>query len=99
MLLRIVAGRGGELDVNAPQLVGGGEFVQSLQPEMLEEKLRGAVEPGPAGGVGFAANLDQFALDERLHDTIDGDATNLLDFRAGDRLPVGDDGEGLQRGM
>ena len=85
--------------MNAPQLVGGGEFVQPLQPEVLEEKLRGAVEPWPAGGLGLAANFDEFALDERLHDAIDGDATNLLDFRAGNRLAVGDDGESLQRGM
>ena len=82
--------------MNAPQLVGGGEFVESLQPEMLEEKLCGAVEPGPAGGIGFAANLDQFAFYERLHDAIDGDATDLLDLRAGDRLPVGDDSQRLE---
>ena len=64
--------------MNASQLVGGGEFVQPLQPEVLEEKLRGAVEPWPAGGIGFAANLDQFAFYERLNNAIDGDAWSCV---------------------
>ena len=97
MFLGLVAGHGGQFQLDAPQFVGGGEFLQSLQAEMLEEKQGGAVEAGSAGGVGLAAHLDQLALDEGLHDAVDGDAANLLHLRAGDRLAVGDDGQGLER--
>jgi len=33
------------------------------------------------------------------HDTVDIDTTDLRDTPPGDRLPVGDDGQGLQSGL
>ena len=43
-------------------------------------------------------DLDQPALEQRLHHRAGVHPAHVLDLRAGDRLPVGDDGQRLERG-
>ncbi len=63
---------------------------------MLEEKLGGAVQLGPARGFGLTLDFNQLALHQRGDHAIDCHAANLFHLGTGDRLPVGHDSERLK---
>ena len=76
-----------------------GEFVQALEPEVIEEHLGGAEQGRLAGDVAVADDADPLALLERLDDVaVHRDAADLLDLAARDRLAIGDQRERFQRG-
>ena len=75
-----------------------GQLGEAGQPEPLQEQRRRRVEPAAAVGVG-ADLVHQPAGDQRPHDAVDPDAADRRHAGAGHRLAVGDDGEGLQRGL
>src|SRR5581483_8972501 len=64
--------------------------------EIFQKDWRGAVGHGPADDFRAAHLFHQATLQERLHDAIDGDAADLLDLGAGDRLPIRNDGQRFQ---
>ena len=64
---------------------------------MLEEKLRCLVKQRPARDLGATGNLNQPALHQRLQHAFDCYPADRFDIGPGDRLAVGDDGEGLER--
>jgi hypothetical protein len=74
---------------------GVGEVVEIFEAKVLHEELGGLVEEGAAGDFGAASDADEVAVEEGLHDAIDGDAADGFDVGAGDGLAVGDDGEGF----
>ncbi len=80
------------------ELAQRGQRGQVLQREELEELAGGAVEDGPARLLLLAEDLDELPLQQRLHHRAAVDAADLLDLGAGHRLPVGDDGQRLERG-
>ena len=63
---------------------------------MLEEKLGGAVQLGPARGFGLTLDFNQLALHQRGDHAIDCHAANLFHLGTGDRLPVGHDSQRLK---
>ena len=93
-----VSSASGFCDRDAAQLIGGGQFFQAAQAEIFEEQRRGAVSHRPADD--FRARRPARPVRvrrKRLHDAIHRDAADLLDFRAGDRLAISDDGQRFQR--
>ena len=63
---------------------------------MIHEILCGFVEQRPARNFGAARNLDEAAIEQRLHYAIHCNAANGFDIGARDGLAVGDDGERLE---
>ena len=75
------------------------QLVQALEAEVVEEGLGGAEQLRAARHVAVADHADPLALLERLDDVgVDADAADLFDLAARDRLAVGDQRQGLQRG-
>src|SRR5690349_14811579 len=68
------------------------------QCEVLEKDRSRAVEQRTTKAFGTTDDVDQPSLVERLQHAAHGDATNLFDLGAADRLAIGNDGERLQRG-
>jgi hypothetical protein len=85
--------------LEAAEFVGIGELVEALEAEKFEEKRGGLVEERPARLLGAAGDADDFPLEERGHDAVDGDSPHRFDLGAADGLAVGDDGEGFERGL
>ncbi len=73
-----------------------GRILQRLEREEREERGRRSVEQRPPGLVLLAEDAHQVALEQELQRGAAVDAANVVDFRARDRLAVGDDGERLQ---
>ena len=65
---------------------------------MIQKILGRCVEQGASRHFSATGDFDQTPVENRLHDPVDGDSTHGLDVGARDRLAVGDDGEGFQRG-
>jgi hypothetical protein len=65
---------------------------------VLQEAARRAVEQRPAEPLAPADDLDHLPLLQRLEHAARADATDLLDLRPPDRLPVRDDRQRLERG-
>src|SRR3546814_7815406 len=75
------------------------QFVQALEAEVVEEALGGAEQLRAAGDAAVADDADPLALFQRLDDVaVHRDAADLLDLATGDRLAVGDQGPGFERG-
>ena len=74
------------------------QVLRPLQPEVLQEALRGHEQRRPAGAGRSAALVEQPAGPQRRDRRIGVHAAHGLDGGAGDRLPVRDDGQRLQRG-
>src|SRR5690606_27664826 len=75
------------------------QLVEGSQAEVVQEAPGGAEQGRPAEDFLVADDLDPAPLLERLDDAgRDGYPADLLDVPPGDRLPVGDDREGLERG-
>ena len=62
----------------------------------MQELDGGAVLKGPAGLFQAAHRLNELASDEGAEDAITADAADGLDLHAGERLAVGNDGQGFQ---
>src|SRR5688500_1232392 len=80
------------------ELVGPRQLLEVSQRELLEEDRGRAVEQRPADSLAAPDDVDEPALVDRLENAADGDAADLLDLGAADRLPVGDDRQRLERG-
>ena len=68
------------------------------QPEVFEEVIRRPVGHRPPRAAPSAAQSDHAHLQQQVERALrQGHAPNALNFRAGDRLVIGDDGQGLER--
>ena len=76
--------------------IQAGKLLQALQPELKQEIPGGLVQNGSADHVPSPAGGYQLLFDQGLHDGCRIDSANFLDLRESDRLPVGNDGQGLQ---
>ena len=65
---------------------------------MLKEKLRRAIKQRPPRNIGAPGNTDDPALKQGLHDAVHINPAYRLEVRPRDRLPVGNNGKGLERG-
>ncbi len=88
--------RGGRRQVALAEFLRVREFVEILQAEVIQEKLRRLVEQRPPGDLGAPGDFHQPALHQTLEHAIDRDTAHRLDVRARDRLAVGHDRERLQ---
>ena len=71
----------------------------SVQPEMVEEFVGGAVGDRTAGRAAAAAHAHPFGLHQRVERALGGlDAADVLDLGARHRLVVGDDRQHFERG-
>src|SRR5207247_8257427 len=93
------AGRPGAIrDGRAPGRVEGRELAEVSEAEVLEALPGGAVKEGPSGRRLPPDDPDQPALEEMREDALRPYPAELLDLPPADRLPVGDDGQGLDGG-
>src|ERR1051325_10186285 len=83
--------------VTLPEFLDIGQLVEGAQPEMIEEKRCRLIKQGAAWNFSAPGNFDETALQQGLQYSVDGDAADAFDIRPGDRLPIRDDGERLQR--
>ncbi len=75
------------------------QLVEALEAEVIKEASRGAEQGGAARHVAVADYADPLALFQRLDDVAaHRHAANLLDLAAGDRLAVGNERKGFERG-
>src|SRR5262249_3352776 len=95
---RVLLGAVGILDLVGQERREVGQLVQAGQAEALQEVRGRAVEDG-AGLVFGARLLAQAAQGQGTHDRVTVDPPHGRDPRAADRLPVGDHGQRLQRGL
>src|SRR6476620_120443 len=82
-------------ELHLAELVGVREVVDAADAEVLEEEVGRFVKQGATGKFGTAPDLHEVAVEELLDHPVAGDATDGLDGGLGDRLTVGDDGEGF----
>src|SRR5436853_534100 len=75
----------------------GTQVLETVEPEVDQELPGGAIEERLAHHLLAAGDAHHAALQECLHHARGTDAAQLLDLGAGDGLPVGDDGQRLQR--
>ena len=94
-----VTSAGRSLEDDFSQLIRRREPFQAAQPEVFQEQGGRAVVHRASDHFGASNLLDEAALEEGLHDAVHVHAADLFDFGAGDRLPIGDDGEGLEGGL
>ena len=81
------------------QLVDARQIVERRQVEMVEEGRRGHPGHRPARALPPALRLHPAGLEQQVERALaDAHAAHLLDLRAGHRLVVGDDRQGLERG-
>src|SRR5688572_1853315 len=80
------------------QLVRAWELLEMPQRELLEEQGRRSVHQWTAHPLPTSGDVDQRPLLQRLEDRAAVHAADFLDLGAPDRLPVGDDGQRLERG-
>ncbi len=85
-----------ELAGHLLELFDAGELVDVLEAEAQEEVFGGFVEDGAADDLLAAGGGDELAGEQRAEDAGGVDAADLGDFRGGDGLLVGDDGEGFE---
>src|SRR5262245_33808465 len=95
---RVLLGAVGILDLVGQERREVGQLVQAGQAEALQEVRGRAVEDG-AGLVFGARLLDQAAQGQGTHDRVTVDTPHGRDPRAAERMPVGDHGQRLQRGL
>ena len=75
------------------------QFIQPGQAEVIEEAPGGAEQLRSAGHVAVADHADPLPLFQGADDVaVHGHAAHLLDLAAGDRLSIGDQGQGFQGG-
>src|SRR5438270_4936342 len=79
------------------ELFHAGQFAHVVESEAQQEYLGGLIEDRTADDVFATGGGDELAIDERAEDAGCVDAADLADLGRGDRLLVGDDGEGFQR--
>ncbi len=80
------------------QLCKGRQVVQLLQAEIVQEVAGGAEQFRLAGHVAMTDDADPVAFVKGLDDVrIHGDAADLFDFAAGDRLSIGDERQRLEQ--
>src|SRR6185369_9814267 len=79
------------------ELVGARQLLEMSKREMLEEHRCRAVQQGTPESLTAANDVDEPTLVQRLEHATHGDAANLFDLRAADRLAIRDDGERLER--
>src|SRR5262249_52755556 len=76
------------------QLLKARKVLHLLEPEMLEECLRGAVADRPAGGPAAPAQAHPPGFQEHVERALGNRNTpDLLDLKARDRLVISDDGK------
>src|SRR5581483_8488160 len=74
------------------------QVIEALQAEIVEKLPRRPQKLRAARHIALADDADPAALEQRLHDVgIDGHAAHAFDLPAGDRLAIGDEGEGLKQ--
>ena len=74
------------------------QVIQFLQAEVVEKLARRAEQLRLARHVAMTDHPDPVSLMQGLDDVrIHGDAANLFDFAARDRLAIGDQGQGLEQ--
>ena len=94
-----MGGRRLRQQAGALQFLEPGQVGEALEAEMIEEGLGRAIGDRPAGRAAAAAHADPAGLHQQVQRALAGcDAAHLLDFGAGRRLVIGDDGEGFERG-
>src|SRR3990172_5367478 len=79
------------------EFLGRGEIRNILETEVFQERPRGAVEKRPAYLSLTPEDPDEPPFHEGFQDGIHQHAPDRLDLGFGDRLPVGDDGQRLER--
>jgi hypothetical protein len=79
------------------ELFHAGQLAHVVESEAQQEFLGGLIEDRAADDVFASGGGDELAIDERAEDAGCVDAADLADLGRGDRLLVGDDGEGFQR--
>ncbi len=85
-------------EVNPTEFLGVGKLVEIPQAKMIHEILCRFVKKRTARNFGAAGNLDESAIEQRLHDAIDGNASNGFNVGACDGLAVGNDCERFEGG-
>src|SRR3954468_16744743 len=81
------------------ELFHAGQLAHVVESEAQQEFFGGLIEDRTADDVFASGGGDELAIDERAEDAGCVDAADLADLGRGDRLLVGDDGEGFQRGQ
>ncbi|MCY1185848.1 hypothetical protein D9M73_266640 [compost metagenome] len=75
------------------------QVVEVFQVEVIEKGLGGGKHRRFAGHVAVADDADPLALHQRLDDlAVDRHAPHILDLAPGDRLAIGDQGNGFEHG-
>ena len=78
-------------------LIQGRQILDALESEVVQELPSDTVERGPARNVAVGEHPDPLALVKGPHDRrADPHPAHVLDLSPGDRLAVGDEGEGLE---
>jgi hypothetical protein len=85
--------------LKAAKFIRGGELVETLETEELEEKRGGFVKERAAGQFGASGDADDFTLEQGGDHAINRDPAHGLDLRPADGLAIGDDGESFQGGL
>jgi hypothetical protein len=82
-----------------PHFFERGQFLQTLQPELHQELVAGAVQLGATRRVGHAGNLDEALLKQLVEGMGYAHAANGFHLGAGDGLLVGHDGQRFEHGL
>jgi hypothetical protein len=80
------------------QFIGVGKLIEIPEAKMIHEILRGFIEQRSARNFGAARNLDEAAIEQRLHYAIHCNASNGFNVGACDGLAVGNDCERFEAG-
>jgi len=89
----------GHRHFNPAQFIRRGKIRQTAYPKIIQ-KQRGRSESARTPHDRRSSHrFDQAALEQRLHHSVDRHATNLFDLGAGQRLPISDNCQSLERGL
>jgi len=81
------------------EFLQGGQLLKIFQAELDEEFFGRFIQDGLADDLFAAGGGDEFAIEQRLQNAGSLDAANIHNFGRGNRLFVGDHGEGFERGQ
>ena len=93
--LELLLDRATTVLVELGELAQGGQILQRLQPEQLQERRARAVEDRPARLVLLAEDADEIALEQQLEHRAAVHAADVVHLGPRDRLPIRDDRERL----
>ena len=76
-----------------------GQILETVEPEVLQEGLRRAIQQRASDGIVAPDDRDQIAIEQALEHVVGIHAANRLDRRLRDRLPETDDRQRLERAL